>query len=109
MSDAPSLSREGDVLLVAGDLTMQTVGAIVAAGAALMAPGPLRVDLSRVDKADSAGLAMLLDWFRSALAARCNLLVVGAPADLATLARVYGLADIIPMFSRAPAESSRAR
>jgi phospholipid transport system transporter-binding protein len=109
MSDVPSLGREGDVLFVAGDLTMQTVSAIVAGGAALMTPGPLRVDLSRVGKADSAGLALLLDWFRSAIASSCNLVVVGAPADLATLARVYGLSDILPMFSRAPAEPSRAR
>ncbi len=108
MSNRPTLTREGDILVVAGDLTMQVVGDIVSAATGFVQAGVRRVDLSGVARVDSAGLALVFDLVRAALKAGGPLIVVGAPADLGRLARLYGINDFLPMFCSSPVESSRA-
>ncbi|TJZ79112.1 STAS domain-containing protein [Chitiniphilus eburneus] len=60
------------------------------------------LDLSGVEHADSAALGLLLAWQRRAQAAGTALQIVGAPEGLLQLARVYGVAELLP-FSGASA------
>jgi len=79
-----------------GALTMSGVGRHLAEGRARAAAGDLDVDLSAVTEADSAALALLLDWRRTARAAGHTLTVSGLPAGLRSLAALYGVDALLP-------------
>ena len=92
------LEVEGDVLRLAGDLGLTSVGGVLEDGRAAIAAAPGRavvLDLSGVDKSDSAGLALVVDWLRAARRRDLALSIRGAPAQLALIARVSGLDELI--------------
>lgn len=62
----------------------------------LSQPGQVVVDASALQEFDSSALAVLLACRREALAAGKAFAVRGAPARLGQLARLYGVADLIP-------------
>ncbi|RBH33627.1 NTP-binding protein, partial [Pseudomonas sp. MWU13-2860] len=57
---------------------------------------PLRLDLSGIEGADSAALALLLEAHRAASAAGHKLTLSGVPANLAALA---SLSELEPLLS----------
>ena len=57
--------------------------------------GPIVVDLAGVDRADSAGLALLIEWLRAADAARRPLNYANVPPALRTLIDVSDLGGVI--------------
>ena len=58
-----SLRREHDLILVSGVLDFLTVGALLDQGLALFGTDrELILDLAEVERANSAGLALLLEW-----------------------------------------------
>lgn len=59
------------------------------------ASGDFTVDLSDVKRADSAALSELLSARRKAEALGGRLAIEGLPADLKTLARLYGVEEIL--------------
>jgi phospholipid transport system transporter-binding protein len=80
----------------------QTVPAAVAAGS-----GPLQVDASKLKAFDSSTIALLLHSHRLAQAAGRGLVVTGAPAQLAQLAQLYGVEELLGLTP--PASASAAR
>ena len=54
------------------------------------------VDLAAVSEVDSAGVSLLLQWQRSARASGRTITVVNVPANLKSLAELYGVAELIP-------------
>ena len=52
-------------------------------------------DLAGIVKADSAGLALLLEWLRRAAASGAELHYAQFPAQLLAMVRVAGVADIL--------------
>lgn len=85
-----------------GPLTLETAGAALAEARRAVADGVLRVDLSGVPRADSAGLALLLDIVREAARRGQVLDIVGMPAGLRSLADLYGVTDLLPLDEAAP-------
>lgn len=78
---------------LAGDLSFETVPALYRRGLPPLAAGrDLTLDLSAVGRADSAGLALLVEWLRQARAAGARLRLADPPRQLAALIRVAGLA-----------------
>lgn len=61
------------------------------------ASGPLTVDASALKTFDSSTLALLLQAHRLAQAAGRGFEVVGAPAPLAELARLYGVEGLLSL------------
>lgn len=59
--------------------------------------GSIRVDLKGVSRADSAGLALLLEWLRRAERHGCDISFVNVPEQLMSIARVCGLEGILPL------------
>ncbi len=59
--------------------------------------GPLLVDLGAVTAADSAALALILDWVRAARGAGQTITVRNLPAGLASLAALYGVDSLLPL------------
>lgn len=91
--------RGGEWLEVQGSLTIETVPALFNTGLQKLAGEDFKVDFSRVDSVDSAAVSMLLGWARAAQRTRHNLQVRGLPADLLSLARLYGVAEMLPQQS----------
>ncbi|HEX5337484.1 MAG TPA: STAS domain-containing protein [Gallionella sp.] len=90
------IAREGDRLVVRGRLTIETVPALFAAGLQHLTGEDLLVDFSAVEAVDSAAVSLLLGWKRAVQRGQHELRVVGLPDDLVSLARLYGVADLLP-------------
>jgi len=91
------IQREGERLLVSGQLTMDTIGASFAE--AMLPPEGKNwtVDLAQVEAADSAAVSMLLSWLRNAQRHGAQLTFVNVPDNLRSLADLYGVADALPL------------
>lgn len=76
-----------------GELSFARVPQWLAQAATLSASDTL--DLSRVTRADSAGLALLLELTRRAKARGAVLKLHGAPDQVVDLARFFGLQSIL--------------
>jgi phospholipid transport system transporter-binding protein len=74
---------------------------LLAAGSAAIARGEFAFDLSAVREVDSAAVALLLAWQRQAIAAGGRLLLAGVPADVVSLARLYGVDGLLGLGDRA--------
>lgn len=93
------ITREGERLMVSGPLTIATVPALFESGLKHLASEDLLVDMSGVEAVDSAAVSMLLGWTRAVQRGQRNLRVAGLPADLLSLARLYGVAELLPQQS----------
>jgi len=91
------IQREGERLLVSGQLTMDTIGASFAE--AMLPPEGKNwtVDLAQVEVADSAAVSMLLSWLRNAQRHGAQLTFINVPDNLRSLADLYGVADALPL------------
>ena len=96
----PSISKITDnSFSVSGELNMQTVPAISTKSRQLFSglAGTLTIDLSGVSRADSAGLALMIDWLRVARRNQFRLQFMGLPEQLLQIARVSELQQILPI------------
>jgi len=93
------ITREDGRLVVSGRLTIVTVPALFETGVRHLADEDLVVDLSQVEAVDSAAVSMLLGWLRAAQRNKHELRVTGLPDDLLSLARLYGVAELLPQQS----------
>jgi len=91
---AAELAVEGGRLRLAGVLELSTVAAVLEPGRRAIdgVTGERAVlDLSAVQRSDSAGLALVVDWLRTARRRGLDLAIEGTPRQLADIARVSGL------------------
>jgi len=86
-------------MVVSGNLNIETVPALFETGLRHLAGDNLNVDFSRVTSVDSAAVSMLLGWARAAQRVRQELRVRALPQDLLNLARLYGVAELLPQQS----------
>jgi phospholipid transport system transporter-binding protein len=84
-------------LLAAGPLTFATARGAGASGEAALAEGPSarEIDCSGVTSADSAGLAVLIDWLGVAKRTGRRLRYTQLPEGLTALARISELAELL--------------
>ena len=77
---------------VAGELTFETVPALYQDSLGWFAgASELVIDLAQVTRADSAGLALLIEWLRGAEKAGCKLQYNNIPQQVQNLIRINGL------------------
>lgn len=89
---SPSISTR----TVTGALTFETVPDLYRSSAGWFeGAGELILDLAQVERADSAGLALLIEWLRRAQAANRTLRFANTPAQVQTLIRINGLQDAL--------------
>ena len=96
------MSAQGGAVTVfapAGELTMVSAPAVLEDGRRLARAGDMVVDFAGVTVADSAALALLLDWMRCARAAGNRLAVRRLPAAMASLAALYDIDALLPLES----------
>lgn len=91
------MSAEGGQLKLGGDLTTASTPALLEQGRARIAAaqGALELDLSAVTRSDSSGLALVVDWIRTARRQGRDLSVTGAPEQLTSIAEVSGLVTLL--------------
>ncbi len=90
-----ALAGDGTRWDFSGALTFDNAAAVLQASRALALPKSGRVAMTGLTTADSSALAVLLALKRRATAERRKLHVEGLPATLASLARVYGIDELI--------------
>jgi phospholipid transport system transporter-binding protein len=81
-----------------GQLTFATARAARARGLAVLggaAAGPIEIDCGGVSPADSAGLAVLLDWLSAAKGAGRSLRFAHLPEGLVALARISEVDELL--------------
>ena len=86
----------GNRLAVAGCMTLETAAKLFAEGLAALPEEPL-FDLATVTEVDSSGLAVLFGWMREARSQGKGLRIANMPANLASLAEVYGVTELLPL------------
>jgi phospholipid transport system transporter-binding protein len=99
MSGATAIRSGGPgVLLVVGVLDFATVPALAAEGERLLpVSGRVEIDLSGVTAANSAGLALLLEWLEIARQRKLGLRFRALPDPLVRLARLTNLTNLLPV------------
>lgn len=90
------IRRDGERMVVSGPLTLASVAAVLREGSAVIGQGVRTVDLAEVGELDSSALSLLLAWMRQAKQQNRELQFANLPQGLTTIARLYGVADLLP-------------
>lgn len=96
MSDA-TIRDDGDRLFVCGNLTIPQAARLLEAGRQFVGSGDALFDLAAVEQIDSSGIAVILGWLRAAQAAGHSVKVANAPQSLRSIAKLYGVEEILPL------------
>jgi anti-anti-sigma factor len=99
MPEHAELTSTADVLSVTGVLGFESVVELEAQGVQWLreqAATACTIDLGAVSYSSSAGLVLLLAWLRAAAQCGKTLRIRNMPVDMAALARVGGLAELLP-------------
>lgn len=86
-------------MIVQGSVSIETVPALFESGLQQLLSDDLQVDFTQVKSVDSAAVSMLLGLVRAAQRTRHDLRVKGLPENLLSLARLYGVAELLPQQS----------
>ena len=83
---------------VRGALNFASVGQLERLARPLLGASPEAVvDLAGVDSANSAALALLLEWVDQARRSRRRIRFAGVPAAVLEIARVSNVAELLPL------------
>ena len=84
---------------LSGELTMHTVSQVSLDAASLITTmkGEVTINLSNIVRADSAGLALLIDWLRVARRRNFTLHFEQLPEQLMQIARLCELDSVLPI------------
>ncbi len=98
MADARFVDNGNGSWLLEGELGVDSVPALlVRAAPALNGSGDIEVDLKGVTRADSAGLALLVELMRGSSRNDRRIAFNHVPAQLLSIARVCGLEEILSL------------
>ena len=84
-------------LQVSGRMTVGTVASLTSIAAQAPANTELVIDLQQVEAVDSAAVSLMLLWLREAQRKQVNLCFDHVPENLLSLARLYGVAELLPL------------
>lgn len=98
MSDARiEVDTEGR-LVVSGELNVDTVpGLWRRAGVLFVGGGEYKVELADVQRSDSAGVALLVEWMRLAQRQQASIAFVNMPEQMLAIARLSELDQVLPL------------
>ncbi|GMR03793.1 MAG: hypothetical protein BMS9Abin22_297 [Gammaproteobacteria bacterium] len=87
------VARHDGTFAISGLLTFETVPEFLSRTSTWLSSGPemITIDMKNVSKADSAGLALMVEWLRQAREAKRRIRFVNIPEQLNHLIRVSGL------------------
>lgn len=76
---------------VEGELTFASVPEVQESSLELFSSPPATLDLAGVERIDSAGIALVIEWARRARLSGAAMHLVNVPAGMTSLARTTGL------------------
>ena len=98
MAEARFVDNGDGSWLLEGELGAATVPDLLARTTpALDCKRDIQIDLKGVTRADSAGLALLVELMRASSRNGCRIVFNHVPAQLLSIARVCGLEEILPL------------
>ncbi|MCU7921361.1 MAG: STAS domain-containing protein [Candidatus Thiodiazotropha sp. (ex Dulcina madagascariensis)] len=81
---------------VQGDMTFGSVKGLLQQSAGLFSSvQALEIDLTQVDRADSAGLALILEWKAQAVARDAKVVFTGMPDSIIAIARLCQVESLL--------------
>lgn len=80
---------------VAGPLTFASVPELQERSLPWFASPPSTLDLSGVERIDSAGIALVIEWARRAKMAGADMRLVNVPAGMTALSKTAGLDQLL--------------
>ena len=85
--------------VVAGELNVRTVPGLLPQAQALFLSnsGDINVDLQKVTRADSSGIAILIEWMRTARDNQRQIRFYNVPEQLMAIAKVCDLDQVLPI------------
>lgn len=96
MTDPRLTETDNGDWLLEGDLNFSSVSAVLRSlPTAVTGNREIQVDLMGVTRADSAGLALLLEWLREAERAGRAITFIHVPKQLLAISRLCGLDEIL--------------
>jgi phospholipid transport system transporter-binding protein len=98
MTQTASLEKlDNGQFALSGDLIFESAPRLLLEGeAAFAAAGRAEIDLARVGRIDSAGLALLLEWSIAARGGGRSVSYRNMPAGLAALAGISDVSELLP-------------
>ena len=78
-----------------GAVNIESALALREEGLRLFTAADVTLDLSGVTEVDSTALSLLFEWRRAALAAKRSIRYVNLPENLTSLARLYGVTELV--------------
>jgi phospholipid transport system transporter-binding protein len=101
VSTEASVWAEDGVFRVRGALGFSTVAGLWAEGLPLFrrVSGACELDVSGVERVDSAGVALLVEWMRLARERGAVMRITGAPPAMKDLIQLADLQDLLPVTS----------
>ena len=78
-----------------GAVNLENARVLREEGLRLFTAAEVTLDLAGVTEVDSAALSLLFEWRRAALAAGRSIRYVNLPENLESLARLYGVAELV--------------
>ncbi len=82
---------------VSGGMTLEAATRLLEEGSAHAARADVVVDLSAVEAVDSSALAVIFGWMRTAKKTGRTLKIAHPPAQLMSLAELYGVVELLPL------------
>lgn len=89
------MRKEGQILLLEDDLTLEHAARLLRQGSEEIANGVRVVDFAQAGKVDSSALSLMLAWRRRARAGGFTLEYRNLPDSLMSLAKLYGVDELI--------------
>lgn len=84
--------------VVTGEMTLESAKlALVKSKGVFDAVNDIEIDLQHVTQADSAGLALLVDWMRAAKKAKKSIAFKHLPEQMNAIAKASGLDELLPL------------
>lgn len=80
---------------LSGDVVIATVSAILAVSKSLNMAVNTTIDFAQVKDIDTATISLILEWQRRAKKENQTLKLENLPANLLSLAQLYGVAELI--------------
>lgn len=82
--------------LIKGNLLLDDIELLLEQHAVVAGSDKLEINMSGVSEVDSVALSLMFEWLRQAKDNNCELVYSHLPANLISLATLYGLLDLIP-------------
>ena len=84
-------------LLVSGELSMATVPGLLRQAHWQAGDAEICIDLQGVERADSAGVALLVEWQRTARQQQRNIRFQSIPPQMLAIARLSGVDELLAL------------